>query len=252
MTPGYVYVLTNPCIQYAYVENGSKKVISPVKIGIAKDVEKRLGTLNTSLPENFEHHMSVFANDPKAVENVVHRLLSQYRIVTKDVNRTEFFRCSVREAVETLKQTAKDMHLKEHKIEKWTLRGRASSNIKANARAAANNKNTTAKAAPTRTTRRAAASTFKVKFLDGTVISFPVARDVFLGAIKKFGVARVATLGFKSFIEKDIGLLGVGAKGVAKIGQWFVSTHSSTDSKIRRIKSIARKLGERVEIDKVR
>lgn len=43
--PGYVYVLTNPCIQYAYVENGSTKVISPVKIGIAKDVEKRLGIL---------------------------------------------------------------------------------------------------------------------------------------------------------------------------------------------------------------
>ena len=131
------------------------------------------------------------------------------------------------------------------------LKGRASSNIKANSRAAANSKKATMKVVEKRTTRRAAASTFAVKFLDGTVISFPVARDVFLSAIKKFGVGRVATLGFKSFIEKDIKLLGGGEKGAAKIGQWFVSTHSSTDSKIRRIKSIARKLGERVEIDKV-
>lgn len=251
MTPGYIYVLTNPCIQYAYMENGSRKVISPVKIGIAKDVEKRLGTLNTSLPENFEHHMSVFANDPKAVENVVHRLLSRHRILTKDGNRTEFFRCSVKYAVETLKQTAKDMHLKEHKIEKWKLKGRASSNIKANARAAANKKRVGTKIATEGQKQRAPASTFEVRFTDGTLINLPVAREVFLGAIEKFGVGRVAKLGFKSFISKDISLLGVGAKGAAKIGRWFVSTHSSTDAKIKRVKSIARKLGERVEVNKV-
>ena len=251
MTPGYVYVLTNPCIQYAYVENGSTKVVSPVKIGIAKDVEKRLGTLNTSLPENFVHHMSVFANDPKAVENVVHRLLSQYRIVTKDGNRTEFFRCSVKDAVETLKQTAKDMHLVEHKIEKWKLKGRASSNIKANARAEADKKRVGAKDVAQGSKQRASASTFEVLFSDGTLIRLPTARDVFVEAIEKFGISRVAKLGFKSFIAKDINLLGVGAKGAAKIGNWYVSTHCSTDAKIKRIESIAKKLGERVEVNKV-
>lgn len=132
MHPGYVYILTNPCIRYSYKENGKVITISPVKIGMAKDVEKRLGTLNTSLPENFEHHMSVFSNDPKAVENVVHRLLERYRIATKDGERTEFFRCTVEAAVRTLKQTAKDMHLKEYKIKKAKLVGRSSSKIKAN------------------------------------------------------------------------------------------------------------------------
>lgn len=135
MGKGCVYVLTNPCIRYTYREDGRDVTISPVKIGMAKDVEKRLGSLNTSLPENFEHHISVFSNDAKALENIVHRLLASYRIDTKDGDRTEFFRCTVEEAVAVLKQTAKDMHLKEHKIDKSKLIGRSSCKIKANSRA---------------------------------------------------------------------------------------------------------------------
>jgi len=41
-----------------------------------------------------------------------------------------------RRAVATLKQTAKDMHLKEYKIDKSKLVGRSSCKIKANSRAA--------------------------------------------------------------------------------------------------------------------
>ena len=135
MGKGCVYVLTNPCIRYTYREGGREVTISPVKIGMAKDVEKRLGSLNTSLPENFVHHISVFSNDAKALENIVHRLLASYRIDTKDGDRTEFFRCTVEEAVAVLKQTAKDMHLKEHKIDKSKLIGRSSCKIKSNSRA---------------------------------------------------------------------------------------------------------------------
>ena len=135
MGKGCVYVLTNPCIQYTYREDGRDVTISPVKIGMAKDVEKRLGSLNTSLPENFVHHISVFSNDAKALENIVHRLLASYRIDTKDGDRTEFFRCTVEHAVAVLKQTAKDMHLKEHKIDKSKLIGRSSCKIKSNSRA---------------------------------------------------------------------------------------------------------------------
>lgn len=136
MSKGYVYILTNPCIRYTYRDGDREVTVSPVKIGMAKDVEKRLGTLNTSLPENFVHHMSVFSQDPKALENIVHRLLSAYRIDTKHGDRTEFFRCSVDVAVATLKQTAKDMHLKEYKIDKSKLIGRSSSKIKSNSKAA--------------------------------------------------------------------------------------------------------------------
>ena len=131
------------------------------------------------------------------------------------------------------------------------MKGRASSNIKANARAAANKKRVGTKVATEGHKQRAPASTFEVRFPDGTLINLPLARDVFLEAIEKFGVGRVAKLGFKSFIAKDISLLGVGAKGAARIGRWFVSTHSSTDAKIKRVKSIAMKLGERVEVNKV-
>jgi len=136
MSKGYVYILTNPCIRYTYRENGKDMSVSPVKIGMAKDVEKRLGSLNTSLPENFVHHMSVFSMDSKALENVVHRILAPYRILTRDGERTEFFICTVEQAVSVLKQTAKDMHLKEYKIDKAKLVGRSSHKIKANSRAA--------------------------------------------------------------------------------------------------------------------
>ena len=137
MKPGYVYILTNPCIRYSYRENGVERSISPVKIGMTtRGLEDRLGALNTSLPENFVHHMSVYAQDPKAVENVVHRLLESkgYRIETQSGGSTEFFRCSVEEAVMVLRQTAKDMHLKEYKIRKEKLDGRSASNIKSNAK----------------------------------------------------------------------------------------------------------------------
>lgn len=136
MSKGYVYILTNPCIQYTFRDGAKDVTISPVKIGMAKDVEKRLGSLNTSLPENFVHHMSVFSNDSKALENIVHRLLANYRIDTKHGDRTEFFRCSVEDAVAVLKQTAKDMHLKEYKIDKSKLIGRSSCKIKSNSKAA--------------------------------------------------------------------------------------------------------------------
>ena len=138
MVKGYVYILTNPCIQYAFTDaKGAKAVISPVKIGMAKNVESRLGTLNTSLPENFVHHMSVGADDAKALENVVHRLLGSYRIMTRSGEKTEFFRCSVEEAMRVLKQTAKDMHLKEYKIDKSKMEGRSAHGIRAKAKAKA-------------------------------------------------------------------------------------------------------------------
>ena len=132
MSRGYVYIISNPCIRYEYVENGRKAAVCPVKIGIAKDVEKRLGTLNTSLPENFVHHMSVAADDPKAVENVLHEYLRDYRIRTKDGEKTEFFRCSVEKAINEFKKVAKHMHLKEYHIRKMRLPGRSACRIKTN------------------------------------------------------------------------------------------------------------------------
>lgn len=132
MSNGYVYIISNPCIRYEYTEGGTKKTVCPVKIGIAKDVELRLGTLNTSLPENFAHHMSVCADDPRAVENVLHEYLRDFRILTKDGEKTEFFTCTIDQAIEQLKKVAKHMHLKEYRINTKTLEGRSASKIKTN------------------------------------------------------------------------------------------------------------------------
>lgn len=132
MSKGYVYIISNPCIRYEYTDGKAKKTVCPVKIGIAKDVEHRLGTLNTSLPENFVHHMSVRADDPKAVENVLHEYLREYRILTKDGERTEFFKCTVEHAISEFRKVAKHMHLKEYHIRKTALKGRSASKIKTN------------------------------------------------------------------------------------------------------------------------
>lgn len=193
MSKGYVYILTNPCIQYTYKKDGEDITISPVKIGMAKDVEKRLGSLNTSLPENFVHHLSVFSNDSKALENIVHQLLKDYRIDTKHGDRTEFFRCTVEEAVSTLKKTAKYMHLKEYKIDKSKLIGRSSCKIKSNSKAARDAKASSCKPLTTSCGKRKDAFTFtdiglsagtKLQFIHGpqTVIIADAKRIVYDGA----------------------------------------------------------------------
>lgn len=135
MKPGYVYILTNPCIQYIIKKGNKKKVISPVKIGFCCKLENRIGTLNTASPENFVHHMSVFSKDPKAMENLVQRILSRYRIKTKTGEITEFYTCSIEEAIKTLINVPKDMHLKksDYKIIKKKFVGRSASKIKSNA-----------------------------------------------------------------------------------------------------------------------
>lgn len=134
---GYVYILTNPCLkEVPFVDaKGARHMVRPVKIGIARDVEKRLGTLNTSLYENFEHHLSMYCPDAKAVENVLHHYLKSFRITTRDGGQTEFFACPLNVAIGEMRQVQKDMHLKEYHIRKEKMIGRSSSKIKSNLRA---------------------------------------------------------------------------------------------------------------------
>ena len=131
---GYVYILTNPCIKYILKEGKREKVISPVKIGFTRSsLEGRVGTLNTALPENFVHHMSVETDDPKALENIIHGFLDRYKIQTKDNEKTEFFSCSIDIACKALKKAIKNMHLVGYHIRKDKLRGRSASKMRTNA-----------------------------------------------------------------------------------------------------------------------
>lgn len=142
MSKGYVYILTNPSIREVdYTdEKGKITKVLPVKIGIAKDVEKRLGTLNTSLPDNFIHHLSMYCEDAKAAENVLHRYLRQYRILASDGGKTEFFACPIAVAVAELRQVQKDLHLKEYHLRKDKLHWRSASKNKSNLKAMQNAK----------------------------------------------------------------------------------------------------------------
>lgn len=65
---GYVYVLTNPCFDSYF----KSKI---VKIGQAKDVEKRRATLNTAVPKEFEIYATLYSSKYKIIEKKVHQRL---------------------------------------------------------------------------------------------------------------------------------------------------------------------------------
>jgi len=114
MSKGYVYILTNPALREVdAVVNGKNVKVEPVKIGMTKDVAKRLGVLNTSTPENFVDRLIVelaSERDALVLENMVHEKLEDYRIMTEGGGSTEFFNCSVEVAKETVRRLAKKLH----------------------------------------------------------------------------------------------------------------------------------------------
>lgn len=140
MRRGYVYILTNPCIIHEYTEGKKKVVVCPVKIGISYTRYTRVGNLNTALPEDFVHHMSIETDVPRALENMVHDNLKDYRIKTKLGAKTEFFKCSVSFACKALRNVAKKMHI-DFKIIRDKFVGRSAAKIKSNALKSANAKN---------------------------------------------------------------------------------------------------------------
>ena len=131
-----IYVLKNECLKKLRVPAGKSKgkLVFPLKIGSAKELESRLGTLNTSVFENFEPRYGLEGKDIKWVERLIHLLLLDYRIMTKGNDRTEFFACPEDEAVSRIKKLVKvlqrEFDIKPIKIK--NLRGRSASAIRAN------------------------------------------------------------------------------------------------------------------------
>ena len=136
MANGYVYVVTNPCLRNVETkEPGKTGMVPPVKIGMAKDVAKRMGVLNTSTPENFVDRLVVELSserDALALENMVHEILASMRLTTSGGYSTEFFACSVEHAIATVKRVAKKLHFKLTEFKHMNFEGRSASAIKTN------------------------------------------------------------------------------------------------------------------------
>ena len=94
---GYVYVVTNECLKLVKAKGVFEGEVKAVKIGNAKDFTNRLGSLNTAVYENFDFHMGIKTSDVGALEGIIHTALKDYRIYTRDGDKTEFFACPLEE-----------------------------------------------------------------------------------------------------------------------------------------------------------
>lgn len=170
MAKGYVYILTNPSLREVNCgEWEVKEKVPPVKIGMTKDVPHRMGTLNTSTPQNFVDELIVELSSEKdalVLENMVYEKLDEFRIVNDD-GATEFFNCTVALAKETVKRLAKKLHFPLTEFKKMNYRGRSSSKINANLKAkqAASSVNAAQKNQPGVETAKGYAAAFQFAML---------------------------------------------------------------------------------------
>ena len=82
-TKGYVYVLSNRCV----ISRSGKPVF---KVGFTANLPRRLGTLNTSAPENFKVVALFETNRYKDLEKFSKEYIGG-ELYTGDGSRTEFF-----------------------------------------------------------------------------------------------------------------------------------------------------------------
>ena len=250
-SPGDIYVVTNDC----YVLRPSpfsKQMVPPVKIGRGKDFIRRVGNLSSGVFEDFKYHAVLHANDYIRCERMLQRQLRDYRIYTNNDGKTEFFALPIDDLIQRIKEFVADHpELKIHPA--YSRKGRTFGRSAADQKGKFN-KESKGKGAlkSSLACSKAKPSTFKVKFPDGTIIKSPLASEVFVNALVKFGLKKVAGLGFKGLVGRSEADFGSQTKELKQVGKWLINTHSSTGAKIQKIKSIAKKLGEKVKVTKVR
>lgn len=116
---GYVYVLTNDCLKDVDCAfRGERMKVPAVKIGKARTLENRIGTLNTGTYRNFKCHLQVKTDDVKMLEAIIGIALDDYRITEQ--GRTEFFALPLKEVIRRVKKIAQCLRL-EVKFEKRKL-----------------------------------------------------------------------------------------------------------------------------------
>lgn len=255
---GYVYVLTNDCLKEVdCVFKGERMKVPAVKIGKARTLENRIGTLNTGTYRNFKCHLQVKTDDVKMLEAIIGIALDDYRITEQ--GRTEFFALPLKEVIRRVKKIAQSLRL-EVKYEKKELVGRSAAAMRSTQRrqrrADASSPdvmwtNKSQKAHKTVFTRKvttvAPKSNFTVRFPDGVTIADEKAYWVLAKSIEKLGAADVAKLGVmvggEPLVTQDKALLKKHPNAIAAIkGGWFVKTHSGTAAKMRYVKTIAKAL----------
>ena len=246
---GDIYVVTNDCY-VKYYSPLAKKMVPPVKIGRAKDFIVRIGNMSASVFEDFKYHAVLHVKDVVRCERQIQRRFVDHRIYTKAGGETEFYSCPIEETIKRIKEYVSDNRELVNGAEIIGIMGESFG------RSASSQKRkfiekSKAKENDKKKATKAKGTTFKVKFPDGEIIESPIARDVFVRAIKKFGPRRVAGLGYKSLVGRSEADFLAHNLELKKIGKWYVNAYSSTDSKIQKIKSIAKKLGVSVEVGKV-
>jgi len=129
---GYVYVLTNDCLKEVdCVFRGERMKVPAVKIGKARTLETRIGTLNTGTYRNFKCHLQVKTDDVKMLEAIIGIALDDYRITEQ--GRTEFFALPLKEVIRRVKKIAQSLRL-EVKFEKRKLDRRSAAAMRLNQR----------------------------------------------------------------------------------------------------------------------
>lgn len=129
---GYVYVLTNDCLKEVdCVFRGERMKVPAVKIGKARTLETRIGTLNTGTYRNFKCHLQVKTDDVKMLEAIIGIALDDYRITEQ--GRTEFFALPLKEVIRRVKKIAQSLRL-EVKFEKRKLDRRSAAAMSSNQR----------------------------------------------------------------------------------------------------------------------
>lgn len=87
---GYVYIVSSKAIkvnvdlQHPDKETGALCI--PIKIGAAKDTDKRMGTLDSAVPIDFVLHMRIKSPSMYELESKCHKRLEKYQYPN-----TEFF-----------------------------------------------------------------------------------------------------------------------------------------------------------------
>ena len=129
---GYVYVLTNDCLKEVdCVFKGERMKVPAVKIGKARTLENRIGTLNTGTYRNFKCHLQVKTDDVKMLEAIIGIALDDYRITEQ--GRTEFFALPLKEVIRRVKKIAQSLRL-EVTFEKRKLDRRSAAAMRSNQR----------------------------------------------------------------------------------------------------------------------
>ncbi|MCQ2368147.1 MAG: GIY-YIG nuclease family protein [Kiritimatiellae bacterium] len=105
---GYVYIVSSKAIKVnkdiQHLDNETGELCVPIKVGAAKDTDKRMGTLDSAVPIDFVLHMRIKSPSMYELESACHKRLKEYQYPN-----TEFFACELTEAKKRLREALNDL-----------------------------------------------------------------------------------------------------------------------------------------------